>query len=104
MTKSNKKVEWEARINDWKASGLSRAKWCRENGFKDHQMYYWLQKINEAEAAPSKPKSVHGDFLSVNLYDESKGSVLIHLDRMSVEVQSGADIDLLAQVLHVLQS
>jgi len=102
MTKSNKRTEWEARINDWKASGLSKAKWCRENGVKDHQMYYWLQRINGAEV--TKPKSPQADFLPVNVFDEPKGSVLIHIDRMSVEVQPDADIELLARVLQIIQS
>lgn len=104
MTKSNKRIEWEARINDWKSSGLSKAKWCRENGVNDHQMYYWLQRINGTEVTQSKPKSPQTNFLPVNVFDEPKGSVLIHIDRMSVEVQPDADIELLARVLQIIQS
>lgn len=106
MTKSNKRIEWEARIDDWKASGLSKAKWCRENGFKEHQMYYWLQQIGGTESIESQPKSFHTNFLPINVTDEStepKGSVFIHIDRMSIEIQPGAKMDLLSQVLHVLK-
>ena len=104
MTKSYKRIEWEERIKDWKASGLSKAKWCRENGVKEHQMYYWLQRIDDDRVTKSKSEILHGNFLPVNVFDESKGSILIHIDRMSVEVQPDADIELLARVLKVLQS
>ncbi|WP_444972197.1 IS66 family insertion sequence element accessory protein TnpA [Virgibacillus proomii] len=30
MEPSNKRIEWETLIKDWKASGLSVVKWCRE--------------------------------------------------------------------------
>ena len=106
MVKSAKRIEWEARLKDWKDSGLSKAKWYRDNGFKEHQMYYWIQKINGSELQ-SNQKVTNADFLKVSVTDEPdelKGSVLIHFDRMSVEVQPDADIGLLSKVLNVLQS
>lgn len=107
MNNSNKRIEWEARLNDWKANGLSIAKWCRENGFKEHQKYYWLQRIDGSESTLSKQNCIHPNFLPVNVsteIDEPKGSILIHIDKMSVEIQPDADINLLSKVLHVLQS
>lgn len=106
MTKSTKRIEWEARIKEWRSSGLSIARWCKENGHKDHQMYYWIQKIDESKSQP-KQKYSNADFLPVKItdgLDEPKGPVFIHVDRMSVEVQPDADIHLLSKVLHVLQS
>jgi len=106
MTKSPKRIEWEARLQDWKDSGLSKAEWCRDNGYKEHQMYYWIQRIYKPEV---KPK-LKVDFLPVNISDETEkdneplGSVFIHIDRMSVEVRPNTDINLLSKVLHVLQS
>lgn len=106
MTKSNKQIEWKARINDWKASGLSKAKWCRENGLKEHQMHYWVKQIDETESTGFEPKKVHEKFLPIDVTNERiepKGSVLIHIDRMSIEIQPGADTDLLSKVLHILK-
>ena len=36
--------EWEARVAEFRASGLSGAKWCQTHGLKTHQFYYWLGK------------------------------------------------------------
>lgn len=106
MIKSTKRIEWERRINDWKASGLSKSKWCSENGYKVHQMYYWIEKIDGVDSQ-LKIKAPHENFIPVKVThepDEPIGSVFIHIDQMSVEVQPGADIDLLSKVLYVLQS
>src|SRR5690625_4946162 len=106
MTKSAKRIEWETRIQEWKASGLSKAKWCRDNGYKAHQLYYWLEKIDEPEP-DQKQKISKVDFLPVEVTDgrnEPTGSIFIHIDRMSVEVQPGADTDLLSKVLYILQT
>lgn len=106
MNKTNKRKEWEVRIEDWKASGLSKARWCRENGLKEHQMYYWIQKIDGSESQ-TKQMISNKDWLPVQITDERKsepnGSIYIHLDHMSVEVQPGVDIQLLSNVVRVLQ-
>jgi len=87
MSKSHKRIEWESRIKDWKASGLSASRWCKENGVKDHQMYYWIQKIDNSEKQTKQDDS-HADWLPVQVTDEyePKGSIIIHLDQFSVEV------------------
>lgn len=106
MTKSPKRIEWEARLQNWEDSGLSKAEWCRNHGYKEHQMYYWIQRIYKPEEKPEQKVN----FLQVNVSDEIEnnnepvGSVLIHINQMSVEVQPDTDINLLSKVLHVLQS
>src|SRR5699024_56757 len=106
MTKGTKRIEWEARIKEWRSSGVSIARWCKENGHKDHQMYYCIQRIDESKSQPIL-KSSTAHFLPVKIaaaLDRPNGPVFIHVDRMSVEVQPDADIHLLPKVLHVLQS
>lgn len=40
MTKADKRIEWKYRFDEWKASGLSVAAWCREEEVNMHHMYY----------------------------------------------------------------
>jgi transposase-like protein len=42
MTIAEKRIEWKERFDAWKSSGLRVAEWCRTEGVKDHQMYYWI--------------------------------------------------------------
>lgn len=70
-------------------------------------MYYWLQRIDGPESIQSKQNRHRTDFLPINVTDELNkptGSIFIHIDRMSVEVQPGADIGLLSRLLPILQS
>lgn len=106
MTKEEKRIEWKARFDSWKHSGLSVAEWCREEGIKDHQMYYWIHRFKD----DSLVTEVHQDvqWLTVDLQNEPTGSlgdesIFIHVGQLSVEVRTGANMALLSDVVHVLQ-
>src|SRR5690625_6159224 len=90
MTKSAKRIEWEARIQEWKESGLSKAKWCRENGYKEHQLYYWLEKMDKPDS-DNIQMMANANFLPVEVTDERndpKGSIFIHINHVSVDRKS----------------
>src|SRR5699024_4745575 len=69
MSLADKRIEWKARFDAWKSSGLSVAEWCREQGIKDHQMYYWI-RIFEDDVAPKQESNTQ--WLTVNVNDESR--------------------------------
>ncbi|WP_382392874.1 IS66 family insertion sequence element accessory protein TnpA [Lentibacillus juripiscarius] len=48
MTLKDKRIEWKARYDAWKESGLSVAEWCRNQEIKIHQMYYWVQRFENS--------------------------------------------------------
>jgi transposase-like protein len=106
MKKAEKRIEWRARFDAWKASGLSVAEWCRDKGLKNHQMYYWINKFED----DSDPTEKHQDvqWLGLNMESESiahmnEASVFIHVGELSVEVRPGANMELLSDVVQVLQ-
>ncbi|MGG0725292.1 IS66 family insertion sequence element accessory protein TnpA [Bacillus mycoides] len=37
--------EWEAYIQDYKNSGLSRVSWCKKQNLPAYLPYYWLKKL-----------------------------------------------------------
>jgi hypothetical protein len=39
---------WEFHINKWKESDMSQAAYCRQNGLKWHDFYYWKNKVRRA--------------------------------------------------------
>lgn len=106
MTKKEKRIEWKAKFDSWKRSGLSVAEWCREEGIKDHQMYYWIQRFKDDSLVTEAPQSVQ--WLTVDMQNEPIGSftdesVFIHLGQLSIEVRPGANMALLSDVVQVLQ-
>lgn len=106
MTKAEKRIEWKARFDSWKASGLSVAEWCRDKGLKDHQMYYWIRKFEGKSDTAETRQDIQ--WLAVDMEPESTGyvskeSVFIHVGQLSVEVRPGTNMELLSDVVHVLQ-
>lgn len=103
MTKAEKRIEWKARCDAWKASGLSVAEWCREEGVKDHQMYYWIRKFEDD--TDSKPDV---QWLAVDMQSKLTGyigdeSIFIHVGQLSIEVRPSTNMALLSNVVHLLQ-
>lgn len=45
MNDADKRIEWKARYDAWKTSGLSAAEWSRNQGINTHQLYYWIRKF-----------------------------------------------------------
>lgn len=106
MNLEEKRREWKERYDNWKQSGSSVAGWCREQGLKVHQMYYWVQKFEQK--TPVEDDAVNTQWLAVNMKDEPEAAmggavVFIHFGDISVEVRPGADMALLSDVAHVLQ-
>lgn len=44
---------WEARVADFRASGLSGPQWCAAHGFKLRQLRYWQHKLKTPDASAS---------------------------------------------------
>jgi len=102
MEKADLQKDWELRIADYKASGLTQIKWCEENNLKLHQFKYWFYKIEKKKT--SVPKS---NWVSVTL-DESnqdiRETLKIKIGQASIEVKSGFNPSLLADVIKVLKT
>lgn len=105
MTKAEKRIEWKARFDAWRASGLSVAEWCREKDIKDYQMYYWIRKFEDHSVTETRQEM---QWLAVDMGTESTSymseeSVFIHVGQLSIEVRSGTNMALLSDVVQVLQ-
>lgn len=42
---------WGYHISKWKESSMSQAAYCRQNGLKWHDFYYWKNKVRRSEAS-----------------------------------------------------
>lgn len=106
MTKAEKRIEWKTRFDDWKASGLSVAAWCREQEVNKPQMYYWIRTFEEDKTPDQETDT---QWLTIDVKDEttalrSEEPVIIHFGSMSIEVRPGTNMALLSDVVNVLRS
>ena len=74
MNDADKRIEWKARYDAWKTSGLSAAEWSRSQGIKTHQLYYWIRKFREDEVSQNEPH-VYGK-IKVQSFAKEKCRVL----------------------------
>lgn len=101
MTLSDKRIEWEARMKEWKESGLSAAKWCREHDINLHQMYYWKRRFQQESMVTKE-----ANWLPVQVTESSStiksSPIFIHVHDYAVEVPIGADPVQVAEILRVI--
>lgn len=86
MTKSEKRIEWKTRFNAWKASDLSVAQWCREEGIKDHQMYYWIRRFEDDKESKSEVQWLAVDMESEPTTCIGDESIFIHVGPLVIIV------------------
>jgi hypothetical protein len=103
MTHTERRQQWKARIEAYKASGLSKKEFCKQHNISTRQLYYWLRKESLKEQTDNTvqwlPVSLSGqedisrcDFLTVKV-----GPAVI-------EVKQGFNEKLLLDVVKVLST
>ena len=120
MTNAKRRKLWRARVADYRASGLTVRAWCEKNGVTDKQLRYWLARIDEESPVSegSEPESgVEGSaWARVEIVEDastvelgngrsvcSVGSqVSVRVGPAAIDVRSGFDPELLADVLRVV--
>src|SRR5690625_5341665 len=100
MTPEERRHVWRERVADFRASGQSGRAWCIENDIKEHQLWYWIKRV---ESSP--PATAATQWLPVAVEGESPASnsgLSLRVGDAVIEVQPGFDRSLLAAVIAVL--
>lgn len=102
MSQADRWREWEARLADYRASGLSKVKWCKDHGVNVKQLYYWLNRFRDAEAHPEMP----AQWAQVTVAEPGvpAAALAVRVGNAVIEVRSGFDPELLTNVVRALQA
>jgi transposase-like protein len=103
--------EWRRRFDDQRSSGLTVSAWCRKRGITKNTFYGWRKRL----AQPPAPGGSAPQFVAVAVERQlnapavepstsSASHLTLRVGRIVVEVASGFDPALLADVLGVLES
>lgn len=105
-TNEEKARQWEQKIAECRASGLSVDKWCRANGEKKEAMKYWVRKlglqIRKKSSAPKEPL-----FQKLNLIEDDgndEDAIPIALGEAVVRRSDGIGIKIKAGMFEVIVS
>ena len=91
-----KQAAWTERIADFKASGLSRAKWFAARGLKENQLSYWHRKL---KANQPELNEIH--WLPVD-FSDLEPALNVKVGAASIEIKAGFDQDLFITVVKIL--
>lgn len=96
---------WEKRVAAFTVSGQTIAGWCVANDLKTHQLQYWLKKFNLTKKQAQRTPQ----WVPVTVTDQDQpvskgGSLRITCGGATIDVPSGFDPKLLADVIRVLKS
>lgn len=100
MTKAQqRRKEWGERIADYRASGQSMSVWCERHEVTQHQLKYWLRKID-----PITPRTSAPVFIPVTMSSKSSSAPLnLRIGPTSIDVQEGFSPELLRQIVRALE-
>jgi hypothetical protein len=103
MNKSELRIEWEQRMENFMSSGQSASKWCATNDVNIHQFWYWKKRLKAGQT----PEIESTKWLAIEMEDsieQSKNKLIVRVGQASVEVSPGFDSNLLADVVRTLRS
>jgi hypothetical protein len=70
-------IYWEQQIQSWKLSGLSQARFCKNNNLTYHRFVYWRGKFDDATRVP--PKQNRGGFATVSVRPDADRGLTLSL-------------------------
>lgn len=100
--------EWHERIVAFRASGQSKAAWCRAHGLKAHRLRLWEKRF--AELAAERPSGEVGpQWMAMTIAQQPEAlkaakNLVLRVGAAEVEVCTGFDAKLLGDVVRVLQA
>lgn len=105
MTRAGMAELWISRINDYRASGERVATWCARHQVTDRQLWYWMRKLKKSEQLV--PPASKPQWASVSVDEPASAGavpILVRVGAVAVEVRSGFEPSLLANVVRTLQT
>ena len=101
MTRQELRAYWQQKIEEQKQSGINIAAWCRENSLNNKTFRRWKRNLKSTSAAiPEGWCQVQAAPVT-----KSTGSLTLVVDeRISIELTTGFDHQLLKDVLSVIGS
>lgn len=86
--------QWAERLEDWKASGLSIAAWCRQRGEREARFQYWRDKLKPEERIK---------FVEVKERPRRDTGIVLEVGKVKVQLSCDFDPATLKRVVALLQ-
>ena len=87
MKRRLNRQQWEAHIQDFKESGLSKAAWCQKQNLSVHRLSYWLRHCSPQGKAPNERIST--SWIPMTVPDENQkisAPIRIHMNDATIDI------------------
>ena len=104
MTKEEVRNQWIARVDEFKASGLSQTAWCKTKSINLRTFSHWITKFkNNTQQKVKQPNWIA---LKSNEFEKKtkRSSVTVKVGKAVLEIDTEFDPKLLSDVLKVLNT
>jgi len=75
-TKEGKRAHWANIIKEWKGTGITQSRYCREHNIKPHLLTYWAQVFSQKTNIHPKPNIDNG-FVAISVSDNLPASLTL---------------------------
>lgn len=104
---NNLRNEWKILIDEWRNSGMTKKGWCSANNQSIHKFRYWHDKFESEKKAPQwvevpMNNMIQTQPLPITIDNRSGSSITVKINQVSIEVNTGFDPELLADVVRAL--
>ena len=100
MKKEEKERYWSKKVAEYTRSGKTKEEWCLKKNISLKQFSYWLKQFSKEPTGTQ--------WLPVKIKEDNKHLTVavlnIKIGEISIEVSTGFDKELLAEVLNTLKS
>lgn len=98
---------WTDRINDYRSSGLTAAKWSEDRGIAIHKLRYYINKFNKEKKQNLNQASKEIQWASVvpkeaSVKNKSSNPLKVIIGKVTIEVVPGFDKDTFQSVVRIL--
>ena len=90
---------WAMLIQECNNSGLTKREFCQQRGISEKSFYYWLRKLRDQMAVAAGPQLVQLDPVPA-----AEDMLQIQYRGAELKLPSGVDMDVVAALLHSIQS
>ena len=92
MSKEEKRAQMLSMIADWQQSGMSKKRYCAENGINEATFYYWFSRSKEKQAGI-------GGFIAIDNAGRKSEVEVIYPN--GVRIKADTDPGLLSQLIRL---
>jgi len=94
----DKRKLWTKRIQDYRTSGLTAAKWCEKNEISIHTLKYWITKFNKEKNQESKKTK----WTTIIPAESKTESLKVIIGHSTIELAPGFDSETFKKVVRIL--